>query len=359
MQIKADDVKQARNKIQEGEAPAAPRIYLTFFVVPAKALGGIQINRILTGGYMGTIPLTPTFPSRVLFVLIPLYTILLYYANIATGAYQTLKLDPETYSIIELEGVLGDYRIQEGLLNEQIHDTQKDLDWLIVKINRIADSGRHVPQVLRNSAGLKEKKISRLETQKKHLANTVSKYKKVYDMKKARENKVAQIRVSSPPGRINRVEIPDKTNVQAKLPDIEQAVKKAGLEDWVEVMEADGSCAKINNTLPILFSSGSAALAKEYKSFLKKLALFLQPYDVKVYVNGYADPDPIHTSKYPSNLELGASRAANVVHEMVKNGLKSDIFKIGSTGEHRFAAKTQSSKKTFQRRAQLTVVFSG
>ena len=99
------------------------------------------------------------------------------------------------------------------------------------------------------------------------------------------------------------------------FPDIEDAVKKAGLEDWVEVMESDGSCAKINNTLPILFSSGSAALAKEYKSFLRKLARFLKPYDVKIYVNGYADPDPIHTKKYPSNLELGASRAANVVHE--------------------------------------------
>ncbi|WP_035241993.1 OmpA/MotB family protein [Desulfobacter vibrioformis] len=308
---------------------------------------------------MGTFPLTSTFPGRVVFVLIPLYTILLYYANISNGAYQTFKLDPETYSIIELEGLLGDYQTQEGVLNEQIHDTQKDLDWLIAKINRIIDSGRHVPQLLHDSAILKEKKISQLETQKKHLSNAVSKYKKIYDMKKNPEKKAPPIQVSSTPVMKNGVKVPDKSNVQAKLSDIEQAVKKAGLEDWVEVMEEGGSCAKINNTLPILFSSGSAALAKEYKSFLKKLALFLKPYDVKVYVNGYADPDPIHTSKYPSNLELGASRAANVVHEMVKNGLKSDIFKIGSTGEYRFAAKMQSSKKTFQRRAQLTVVFSG
>ena len=310
---------------------------------------------------MGSYPLTSTFPGRVVFVLISLYIILFYCVNITNGAYQTLQLDPETYSIIELEGILGDYRTQVGVLNEQIHDTQKDLDWLILKINRISDSGRNIPKLLHDSVEVKEKKIYQLEAQKKRLAGAVAKYQNIYDIKKAPENKTTQIRVSPTPDtdRKNSVKGSGKLNVPAKFPDIEQAVKKAGLEDWIEIMAADGRCAKINNTLPILFSSGSAALAKEYQSFLKKLALFLRPYDVKVYVNGYADPDPIHTQKYPSNLELGASRAANVVHEMVKNGLKPAIFKIGSTGEYRFAAKMHSSKKTFQRSAQLTVVFSG
>jgi len=308
---------------------------------------------------MGTFPLTSTFPGRMVFVLMPLYVILFYYANIANGAYQTLKLDPETYSIIELEGILGDYRTQMDVLNEQIHDTRKDRDWLIVKINRISDSGRSIPKLLHDSVELKERKIFQLEAQKKHLSATVEKYRKIHDIKKAWEKKTTQISVSSIPGMKDSVKKSGKSHVSATPPGIAEAVKKAGLGDWVDVMTADGSCAKINNTLPILFSSGSAALAKEYKSFLKKLSMFLKPYDVKVYVNGYADPDPIHTPKYPSNLELGASRAANVVHEMVKNGLKPDIFKIGSTGEYRFAAKMQSSKKTFQRRAQLTVVFSG
>ena len=308
---------------------------------------------------MGSYPLTSTLPGRVVFVLITLYIMFFCHANIANGAYQALQLDPETYSILELEGILGDYRTQVGILNEQIHDTQKALDWLIVKINRISDSGRSIPKLLHDSVELKEKKIYQLKAQKERLADAVAKYQKIYDIKKAREKKKTSIRVSSTPDMKDSIKGDVKSNVSEKLPDIEQAVKRAGLEDWVEVMESDGSCAKINNTLPILFSSGSAALAKEYKSFLRKLARFLKPYDVKIYVNGYADPDPIHTKKYPSNLELGASRAANVVHEMVKNGLKPSIFKIGSTGEHRFAAKMQSSKKTFQRSAQLTVVFSG
>nr|WP_320191889.1 OmpA family protein [uncultured Desulfobacter sp.] len=308
---------------------------------------------------MGTLPLKSIFPGRMVFVLIPLYLTLLYYANIANGAYQTFKPDPETYSVIELEGILGDYQSQLDALNEQIHDTRKDLEWLIVKINRISDSGKSIPKLLHDSVELKETKIHRLEAQKKHLDSTVATYRKVYDIKKNDEKKTTQIRVESTPDMKVNVERAGKSNIAAKLLNIEQAVKKAGLKDWVDVITVDGSCAKINNTLPILFSSGSATLAKEYKSFLKNLARFLKPYDVKVYVNGYADPDPIHTKKYPSNLELGASRAANVVHEMVKNGLKPDIFKIGSTGEYRFASKMESSTKSFKRRAQLMVVFNG
>ncbi len=308
---------------------------------------------------MGTLPLKSIFPGRIVFVLIPVYVTLFYYADIANGAYQTFKPDPETYSIIELEEILGDYQYQVDVWDEQIHDTRKELEWLLLKINRISDSGRSIPKLLHDSVDLKEKKISRLERQKKHLNSTVATYQKIYDIKKAREKKTTQISLSSTPDVKENVKKINKSNVLATVPDIAQAVKKAGLGDWVDVVTADGRCTKINNTLPILFSSGSAALAKEYKSFLKKLALFLKPYDVKIYVNGYADPDPIHTPKYPSNMELGASRAANVVHEMVKNGLKPDIFKIGSTGAYRFAAKMASPTKNLQRRAQLTVVFSG
>jgi len=308
---------------------------------------------------MGPFTLTSTSPGRMLLVLMPVYFLLFYYTNAANGAYQTLEPDPYTYSNMELERLLKDYQAQLDITNEQILDTRKDLDWLIVKINRISDSGRRIPKIIHDSVELKKNKISQLERQQKYLSATVEKYHKVYDMKKGRNDKQTQIRVSATSDMAHDVKNSAQSIVPANLSDILEAVKKIGLEDWVDVVASDGSCAKINNTLPILFSSGSAVLATEYKSFLKKLATFLRPYDVKVYVNGYADTDPIHTQKYPSNLELGASRAANVVHEMVKSGLKRDIFKIGSTGEYRFAAKSESPTKNFQRRVQLTVVFNG
>ena len=221
---------------------------------------------------MGAIPFTSTFPGRVAFVLIPLYILFLYYANIAAGSYQTLNIDPETYSATELEGMLGEYQARIGVLNQQIHDTNKDLDWLQVKINRIADSGRSVPKLLHDSVRTKEEKIYQLEAQKKNLAGIVAKYQKVYGVKKVRENGQTKIQSAFMPDIQNGIMEPATGGASAGLPDIHQAVKKAGLEDWVDVMAGDGSCAKINNTLPILFSSGSAALAKEYKTFLKKIS---------------------------------------------------------------------------------------
>jgi flagellar motor protein MotB len=100
-------------------------------------------------------------------------------------------------------------------------------------------------------------------------------------------------------------------------------------------------------------------VAKEYQPFLKKLASFLKPYDVKILVNGYADTVPIKSNQYPSNFELGAARAANIVHQLVNQGLKPSIFKIETTGEYRFAAKEPSQQKSFERRARVTVIFTG
>ena len=307
---------------------------------------------------MDGLPPTEKCPIRIIFTLMPALLILFCHVD-AQGYYEKRGVSPDAYSAIELEMVIEEYQTQLDVLDKQIRDAQKDLDWLILKINRISDSGRKVPHPLKTSVASKEKKLALLKKQRSRMASVIAKYEDIYNDKKGQpEQKISESQVKSMPIQTAPVKEPDKSNVQAKLSDIEMAIKNAGIEDWVEVLDADGGCAKINNTLPILFSSGSATLAKEYKSFLKKLAQFLKPYDVKVYVNGFADPDPIHTKQYPSNFELGASRAANVVHEMVKYGLKPEIFKIGTTGEYRFAAKLPSPKKSFQRRAQVTIVFS-
>ncbi len=277
----------------------------------------------------------------------------------------------DAYSNTELAATIDEYQIHVAVLNKQIQAVEKELDWLMVKINRISDSGRKVPRQLKTSVASKEKKANSLRKEMNELKMVKARYEKAHQ---ARVRKTAQATVAKDKAKPFQASIikPIATVSQAKVKqinpalldrgkksDIEKAMKKAGLDDWLEILNADGGCAKIQNSLPLLFSSGSANLAREYQPFLKKLAHFLKPYDVKVLVNGYADPDPIHTPKYSSNFELGASRAVSVVHQLVKYGLKPDIFKIGTTGEHHFTAKIPSKQKSFQRRAQVTVVFSG
>ena len=310
---------------------------------------------------MKALPMIPKILSRIGLLFLPVFFCLLILQPDARGYYDKKRLYTDAYSATELEMVVEEYQTKVNVLNSQIRDIQKDLDWLILKINRISDAGRKVPHTLKTSVGKKEERLALLLKERKRLEVVVSEYERALEEKSrqmAAKAPEAQIKSSPIQPAAPVIKEPDQSTVQAKISDLERAVKKAGLEDWVEVLDADGGCAKINNTLPILFSSGSAVLAKEYKPFLKKLAHFLKSYDVKIYVNGFADPDPIRTKRYPSNFELGASRAANIVHEMVRYGLKPDVFKIGTTGEYRFAAKTPTKKKSFQRRAQVIVVFN-
>ncbi|OQY49525.1 MAG: hypothetical protein B6230_07965 [Desulfobacteraceae bacterium 4572_89] len=139
--------------------------------------------------------------------------------------------------------------------------------------------------------------------------------------------------------------------------DLARDLKSAGLDDWFELTRGDG-CSRLINRLPILFATAEATVAHEYKDLLKKLAGFLADRDVKILVDGYADIRSINTKKYPSNFELGADRAANVVHELEKFGIKPSVFQVGTTGRYRFAAKGMSRAKGLERRVDLAVVFS-
>ena len=295
--------------------------------------------------------------------------IIFFSQSVATGYYEEKLIHTDAYSTMELKSILEDYQIKAGVLDTQIAEIKKDIDWLILKINRIQDAGKKAPHGLKESVSDKEQKVKTLLKEKTRLETILSHYKKEFDSRKKIESDKI-LATKSPKqqeasGTILAKTIPPKVSKSIvdpsntiKKSQIEAAVKKAGLGDWVEV-NGDDTCLRIETTLPILFSSGSAKVSKEYRSFFKKLASFLKPYDVKVLVNGYADTVPIRTKKYPSNFELGATRAANIIHELVKQGLKPSIFKIETTGEYRFAAKEPSKQKSFQRRAQVTVIFSG
>lgn len=309
----------------------------------------------------------------------------------AAAGYQEEKLiDTDNYSSLELEFLLEEYKTKIMVLGSQATQIEKDIDWLILKINRLGDAGQKPPRDLVDSVTAKEERIKILFKEKTRLENLSSIYSKSYDLrmktertqtlsaiigsqKTADKTETAQAIVTKPivakaivaeknsPAVLKKVSPPPSVMVQSdtiKKSKIETAVKNADLDDWV-VVNGDDTCLRIETTLPILFSSGSAKVAKEYQPFLKKLASFLKPYDVKVQVNGYADTVPINSTQYPSNFELGAARAANIVHQLVNQGLKPSIFKIETTGEYRFAAKEPSQQKSFERRAQVTVIFSG
>ncbi len=289
-----------------------------------------------------------------------------------SAGFQEQKLfDKNFYSIKELIQKIEIHNKELQVIDHQIKVLEKDIDWLVLKINQIQDSGRTASSTLKDAIAIKEKKMGVLRKSKNRLESLVRYYSAAVSKnnnqslvenilkKKSSEFPLPEPPVIlKPPARIENNSSADAKNndKQISKSDLQAAINKSDLGDWVEIV-GTGTCLKMKTILPILFPSGSAGIAGEYKSFLKKLAVFLKPYDVKVLVDGYADTVPIKNKTYPSNFELGAKRAANIVHLLIHSGLKPSIFKIASPGKYRFSAKGMSKQKTFERRAEVTVVF--
>jgi flagellar motor protein MotB len=74
---------------------------------------------------------------------------------------------------------------------------------------------------------------------------------------------------------------------------------------------------EINFVDKVLFASGSADISPRGRDILSRVAAVLAKVkDKSIYVVGHTDNVPIHSSLYPSNWELSASRAASVIRHL-------------------------------------------
>ncbi len=127
-------------------------------------------------------------------------------------------------------------------------------------------------------------------------------------------------------------------------------IQKSGIGDWVVLKQGkDGPV--LNVDLPILFGSGKITVSRKYKSFLRKLANVIKPYEIEAKVEGFADHTPLKNKKYASNWELAARRALNVAQVLIDKGVKRTSCCIISHGENGKLSKAAN------RRVELTVYF--
>jgi len=83
----------------------------------------------------------------------------------------------------------------------------------------------------------------------------------------------------------------------------------------------------------ILFSSGQAVLQKSAKPALGEIADVIRKLENPVNVEGFTDNIPIRTLVFPSNWELSAARAANVVHLFSQLGIDPNRMSAIGYGE--------------------------
>lgn len=84
----------------------------------------------------------------------------------------------------------------------------------------------------------------------------------------------------------------------------------------------------------ILFASGDARVAEPALPVIDKLSRILAPFPNPVRVEGHTDNVPIRTAVFPSNWELSAARAANVVQLFTRAGIAPARLEIIGLGEY-------------------------
>ncbi len=108
----------------------------------------------------------------------------------------------------------------------------------------------------------------------------------------------------------------------------------------------------------ILFDSGSARLSKDGKASIEEVAAVLGGIENRRFqVEGHTDNVPMHTAQYPSNWELAAARAVNVVKAMVSAGMPPERISAASYAEFKPAQPNDTPEgKASNRRIEIVVV---
>ena len=110
----------------------------------------------------------------------------------------------------------------------------------------------------------------------------------------------------------------------------------------------------------ILFESASSQLKSDSKAILNKVSDLLQTMDNDILVEGHTDNIPINTYEFPSNWELSADRAVNVVRYFVEvRGLDATRFSASGHGEyHPVAPNDTYENMAKNRRVNILIITS-
>jgi chemotaxis protein MotB len=106
----------------------------------------------------------------------------------------------------------------------------------------------------------------------------------------------------------------------------------------------------------ILFASGDARVSLDALPVIQQLAAILAPFPNPIRVEGHTDNVPIRTAVYPSNWELSAGRAANVVQLLTHGGVDPGRLQIIGLGEYRPVAANDSAEGRNRNRRVVIVV---
>lgn len=99
-----------------------------------------------------------------------------------------------------------------------------------------------------------------------------------------------------------------------------KTMNEFGLNDAVHIKVKQGY-AQLEIQDKVLFKSSQASLTDEGAAVLKRLTPLLKQAEGLILIEGHTDNLPISTPQFPSNWELGSSRATSVLHFLTSQQL--------------------------------------
>lgn len=135
--------------------------------------------------------------------------------------------------------------------------------------------------------------------------------------------------------------------VEEIVSDVKELVMFNKLGGNVKVEENDdGAVITISDVL--LFKAGAGAMNENGLPVMSKIAKVLKQFSYPIKVAGHTDNIPIRTSRFPSNWELSATRASDVVRFLITQGVNPILL----TAEGRAEFSPIVNNKTAKNRAR-------
>ena len=138
---------------------------------------------------------------------------------------------------------------------------------------------------------------------------------------------------------------------------IEKSLDAAGLEKGVEVSVTKRGVV-VNISDAILFDLGVADINPAAYPLLNKIGEIIKRSSPSIKIEGHTDNIPINTERFPSNWELSATRAVNVLRYFLNiKGVLSDRFSAIGYGEYRPLYSNDTPEHRAKNR-RVVIVFS-
>jgi len=157
----------------------------------------------------------------------------------------------------------------------------------------------------------------------------------------------------------SELEMMRRNEMYKSMVELEALAKEMGYEDDVSIMFSDnGLLIRMGDR--VLFDIGKAYLKPKALPVLDIVGKAISKHAKEVLVGGHTDDYPIQSAEFPSNWELSASRALNVVKYLIdRTGVKPHVLAATGYSEFRpLVGNSSAENRRKNRRVEFLVTWN-